>query len=222
MQNLDIDDMLDKKEKIYVKNNATKHNMLLVLEIRDSHGKSKPLSIPPTNVPFCLSERFSSDAIRQCNDLRAMIEKQVLILMDPKEAKAELARPEIREEQKALKMSVFANNAPRTAMSDSLAKLSKPASPVVSSKDLLKSQESANVELHSRLKGIILSFQSKEKPSKETVIQLRRLQTGFKEADFAYILSQCRDDTNIREFAEKGLKNLSAAQEVEGDEGSEE
>jgi hypothetical protein len=211
---LELDVLLDNNEDIYVRNNALKAQLLLVIAIKDKTGRNQTLKLPPTVLPMHVSGQFSRDSIRECSDLRRLIFNRTIILVDPSQARKELATTEAKEEMKALRMSVYADDAPTNAVRDTVEKLAKKSqAPVMNAADILN-QKSQQDDVQLKVKGMIVSFQSKEKSSKETLVNLKRMKPALTESDLTFILSQCKAETTIREFAEQALAELSAAPEA--------
>ena len=208
-ERLNLDSLLkDDSKKIYVRNNALMANMLLVLEMRDSNGKSvSPFKLPPTELPFCLTDEYSRDMIRNCSELRKHLSKKTIVLVDEVEAEEFLARPDSLEEMQALSVSYYSDSAPPNAIRDALVKLrskSGAAEPVVVNSEQLK----ANVQddkVSPRVRGLVASFQSKEKSAKETLISLRRTKSTLSVEELTFLITECREDSAIREFAEVEL-----------------
>lgn len=211
---LNLDDLLDSNQKVFVRNNSLKMHLFIVVEMKDKAGRSKPLRVPPISAPICISEQFSKDVIRESEDLRRCLSKGVLTLVEPEEAVKYLQTPEAAEALKALTMSVYADSAPSNAVRDSMSKLkNKSTTNIVDSADLLNKKVTDD-QISNRVRGTIASFQSKEKSSKETLAALRRLKPTLTEADLTYILTECKTETTIREFAEGTLAELSASPET--------
>ena len=209
---LDLDALLDSNKKVYVRNNALKSQLFMVVELKDKNGKNRALKVPPVRFPISVSDQFSSDSIRESSDLRSLLMKQVLVLVDPAEAEKELATAEAREELKAFSISVHADTAPSNVVRDTMENLREKSSNVMQAPDLLKNRTETDA-ISNRVKGLIASFQSKEKSSKDTLLMLRRMKTTLTEHDLTYIIGQCKSETTIREFAEGALYELSASPE---------
>ena len=210
MRRLSLDDILSEGKKVYVKNNALKTHLFLVVEMKDKSGKSRSFKIPPINSPICVSDQFSPETILESTDLREMLQKQVIILIEPETAEKELQTKDSQEELKAFSMSVYSDNAPDNAVRDSVEKLKIKSDPSVTSADALLQNSIASEDVKPRIKGLIASFQSKEKSSKDTLIHLRRLKETLTESDLTYVISMCKTETSIREFAEEALSQLAA------------
>lgn len=211
---LDLDDLLDNNKKIYVRNNALKSQLFMVVELKDKNGKNRALKVPPVRFPISVSDQFSSDSIRESSDLRSLLMKQVLILVDPAQAEQELSSSEAREELKAFAMSVYADSAPSNVVRDTMENLKQKSSGVVASDELLNKKEAQESDaISNKIVGLIASFQAKEKSSKDTLLMLRRMKPTLTEHDLTYVINQCKNDTTIREFAEGALAELSASPE---------
>jgi hypothetical protein len=207
-QRLDLDDLLEQKQKIYVQNNALKSNLFMVIEMKDKNGKNRGLSVPPVEFPVCVSDQFSSDSIRECSDLRNALQKQVLVLVDPDEAVERLKHPDAKEVMQAYQVSAYSDTAPKNAVRDSLERLKNTSgtpAPVEARDILSRNKESEDDKVSIRVRGAIASFLSKEKTSKDTLTQLKKLKPTLSENDLTYILTQCKGEVTIREFAEEVL-----------------
>jgi hypothetical protein len=213
MRKLDLDDLLDNKKPVFVRNNALKTQLLLVIALKDKNGRNQTLKIPPTDIPINVSAQFSSDSIRESTDIRRLLFNQTLLLVDPEAAMKQLNTKEAKEQMKALSMSVYSDSAPSNAVRDTMERLNKKSQgPVLSAADVLNQSDDSD-EVSLKVKGLIVSFQSKEKSSKDTLLQLKRMKPALNEADFAFIISQCKNETTIRSFAESALAELHAQPE---------
>jgi len=211
---LSIDTLLEKKLPVYVRNNAIKAHLLIVVQLKDKHGRSQEFKVPPTQLPVCLTDRFSADMIRESTDLRGLLSKQVLVLVEPKEAEAYLASQDGQEERIALQASIYADTAPSTAVRDSLSKLK--AKTAVDASDVLGNLSApvgTEDKVSFRVKGIVASLQSKDKTAKETLLNLKRVKGTMVQEDLTYLLVSCREEKAILEFAEATLAELQATPE---------
>ena len=206
-----LDELLNEKKEVYVRNNAQKAGMVLILQMRDRNGRAAGFKIPPTNIPMCLSERFPAEVLRESTDLREMISKELLVIMDPTEAKAILNTEEAREEIQALKASVYADSAPANAMRSGVEKIKKQAEEVmIKEASELKEEIAANDSgVSHRVRGMVASLKAKEKSARDTLTGFKRMRDALTEGDLAYVLAECKDDSQIREFAEKTLVERS-------------
>jgi hypothetical protein len=206
---MSFDSLLDSNQRIYVKNNSIKAGIMVVLEVKDKNGRGRPLKIPPTSVPVCLTDLFSRDVLRESQDIRVAINKGNLMLVPQDQAIAELAKDSTKEELKALNLSVYADSA-SNATSDAVAKLAKKNKKVMDKTDVLqKSNQDDGINI--RVKTTIGSYKAKEKNAKETMAQFLRLKSVLSKQDLHYIMQECADDVNIRKFAETALAELQAA-----------
>jgi hypothetical protein len=214
MKFLDLDDLLDQNKKIYVRNNALKSHLLIIVQMKDKSGRSRPLKVPPMQFPKCVSAEFSKDLIRESSDLRDALAKGVLVLVDPADAEKELRHPDAKEEMKSYGMSVYADSAPENAVRDNMQRLKdQTTSPVVDAASVLKGNVMTKDSVTPRIQALISSLTNKEKTSKEILIQLKRLKTTLNQSDLTYIIRECDKETQVREFAEGALAELSAAPE---------
>ena len=211
---LDLDDLLDRKQPVYIKNNALKAQLLLVVALRDKNGRNQTLKVPPVDLPINVTAQFSADAIRESSDIRRLLFNRTLVLVDPEEAVKQLNTPDARDQMKALSLSVYADTAPSNAVRDNLERLNKKSQgEALTAKDVLNNNAEEDDKVSLKIKGIIVSFQSKEKSSKETLTKLKGMKSALTEADLTFIISQCRTETTIREFAEATLAELHAQPE---------
>lgn len=211
---LDLDELLESGEKIYVRNNALKSNLLLIVQMEDRTGRKRPLKIPPTRFPVCVSTQFSKDMIRESSDLRDALSKGVIVLMEPKEAEALLSHDDAKEEMKSYAMSVYADSAPANAVRDNMQRLKQESNPVMDAADVLGGHgDLPGEEVTPRVKALISSLVNKEKSSKDILVQLKRLKETFTETDLTYIIRECEKETQVREFAESALADLSGSGE---------
>lgn len=218
MKRLDIDTLLDEKKQIYVKNNALKSQILLVIQLKDKNGRNQTLKVPPTELPVHVSAQFSADSIRESSDLRRLLYNGTLLLVEPSQAARELDTPEAREQLKSLSLSVYADSAPTNAVRDNMERLArKSQAPVMEAHEVL-SESRLEDQVSLKVKGLIASFMSKEKSSKDALLQLKRMKPALTEHDLTYIISNCKTETTIREFAESSLAELHAAPEQPFDE----
>lgn len=209
---LNLDDLLKKKQRIFVKNNSISAGLMIVLEMKDRNGKGRALKIPPTEVPVCLTDMFSRDMLENSQDLRIALTKQNLVLIDEKTALEILARPESQAQIKTFNMSIYADGSPGNPVKDSLAKVARKSKKVHAKTDLLKKtqqQEDVNV----RVKAVIGSFKSKEKNAKDTQASLLRMKSGLTKADLNYVMQECSEDQTLKKFAETTLAEIAAGPE---------
>lgn len=103
---LDLDTLLAGDDPIYVRNNTKTGvggigNVMVTV---NHQGRAHSVTVPRTRAPFPLSRFLPKKVISDSWDIRSMIVKQVLLLIDPKQAEAELANPKVEEElQRALR-----------------------------------------------------------------------------------------------------------------------
>lgn len=103
---LSLDTLLASDDPIYVRNNTKAgvggigNVMLTVVHQNRAH----PVTIPRTRAPFPLSRFLPKKVISDSWDIRSMIAKEVLLLIDPKVAERELADPKVAADlQRALR-----------------------------------------------------------------------------------------------------------------------
>jgi hypothetical protein len=214
-RNLDLDDLLDSNAKVYVRNNALKSHLLVIVQMEDRAGRKRALKVPPTHYPICISTQFSKDMIRESSDLRDALAKGVLVLMDSKDAEALLRDPDAKEELKSYAMSVYADTAPDNSVRDNLSRMKEQTS-VVDAEDVLGGLNGHTMsadDVAPRVQALVASLSNKEKTSKDILVQLKRLKTTLSQSDLTFIIRECEKETQVREFAEGALAELSAAPE---------
>jgi hypothetical protein len=212
---LDLDDLLDRKQPIYVRNGALKVGLLMVIAIKDKYGKNQqPLKLPPIDLPVNVSAQFSADSIRESTDLRKVLGNGTVLLVDPDQAVRELSTKEAKEQTAALSLSVYADTAESSSTRDALEKLSKKNNPTVINAHQLLKKGQQTIDASLKVRGVIASFESKEKSSKDTLMKLKQMKPQLVEADLTFIISSCKSEVTIREFAEETLSALQANPEV--------
>lgn len=211
---LDLDTLLSKNEKIYIMNNALRSQLLMVIAMRDRHGRHFPLKVPPVSVPICLSEQYSAEVISESQELRQALRKGVLKLVAASEAERILSTSDAQEELSALQLSVYSDSVDNNSVRDNMERLKNKAEPQVTEATSLLDQDPLDKSqgVSVRLKGILAGYQNKDKSAKDTLTQLKRIKGSLNETDLTYVISQCKDDASIREFAEELLSQLSPEQ----------
>lgn len=208
-RHIDLDDLLEQGQKVYVRNNALKSNLLLIVQMRDRNGKNRALKIPPSQFPICVSSQFSKDMIRESSDLRDALAKGVITLVDPDKAEMELKDPDAADELKSYAISLYADSAPNNAVRDSMQRLKEKSSPVVDAAEVLGRNSLPNDEVTPRIQGLVSSLVNKEKNSKDVLVQLKRMKSALTASDLTYIIRECATEAQVREFAEASLADLS-------------
>jgi hypothetical protein len=213
-QRLSLDDALRNDEKIYIQNNSIRSNLHFVISMTDKSGRSSPLKIPPVRFPICISDLYPADVIRDSIDLRRLLSQENIKLVDPVEAQALLQSDEALEELQTFNVSVYSDSAPSNAVRDSIEKLSKAADENVGAAAADLKHKEAQEQVNHRIIGLIASFQSEEKTSKETLMELKRQRALLGEAELTYIIREAKNDKGIREWTESVLAELSASPET--------
>lgn len=85
-----LDDLLEKKEPIYVRNVSKKPTRGIVVLTLNDNGRTHREAIPATKYPVCLSRKATPDMIRNSSSLRQFIDAGALELVPFKAAEAEL------------------------------------------------------------------------------------------------------------------------------------
>jgi len=90
-----LDDLLDDKQPIYVRNSYSKRG-IVVVTLNDGNRTHRE-SIPNTKYPICLSQKATPAMIRNSKSLRSLLDKGVLSLVSRPVAEKELSKPGVRE-----------------------------------------------------------------------------------------------------------------------------
>jgi len=90
-----LDDLLDSKQPIYVRNIYPKRGAL-VITLNDGTRTHREI-IPNTKFPVCLSNRATPSMIRNSKDLRECLDRRALALVTQEQAEKELSDPAVRE-----------------------------------------------------------------------------------------------------------------------------
>lgn len=200
-QKLTLDYLLSNKMEVYIRHNALKANLLLLLEMKDRHGRTQPVRIMPTEMPICLTERFSHDTIQGSDELRDLLAKRVIELVDPVAARQYIA--ENQGEVQAIGISAYSDAAAPNSAREGLSQLKEETEygTIMASTDLGNDLSSDNA-VTPKVQGIIASFETKEASAKATLDALKLNKRILTETDMNYILSKCKKDTQIRQFVE--------------------
>jgi len=90
-----LDDLLDNKEPIYVRNSAAKRG-IVVVTLNDGVRTHRE-AIPNTKYPICLSAKATPAMIRNSRDLRTLLDRSILSLVPKEQAEKELSRDGVRQ-----------------------------------------------------------------------------------------------------------------------------
>jgi hypothetical protein len=90
-----LDDLLDKKEPIYVRNSSARRG-IVVVTLNDGVRTHRE-AIPNTKYPICLSNKATPAMIRNSRDLRTLLDRGVLSLVSKEVAERELSRDGVRQ-----------------------------------------------------------------------------------------------------------------------------
>lgn len=89
-----LDDLLDAKEPIYVRNSSARRG-IVVITLNDGVRTHRE-AIPNTKYPICLSNKATPAMIRNSKDLRTLLDRGVLSLVSKDAAERELAVTGVR------------------------------------------------------------------------------------------------------------------------------
>lgn len=102
-----LDELLNAKQPVYVRNNSNPRGQTYLTFVHPSGGKSKEILIPKTALPICISDNVSKQMLEESLSLRNLLQKNMLVLVWPKDALKELEDPDAQEEMKELYSSKF-------------------------------------------------------------------------------------------------------------------
>lgn len=90
-----LDDLLDNKEPIYVRNSSTRRG-IVVVTLNDGVRTHRE-AIPNTKYPICLSNKATPAMIRNSRDLRTLLDRGILTLVEKNAAEKELSKDGVRQ-----------------------------------------------------------------------------------------------------------------------------
>lgn len=90
-----LDDLLDKKEPIYVRNSSARRG-IVVLTLNDGVRTHRE-AIPNTKYPICLSNKATPAMIRSSRDLRTLLDRGILTIVSKEKAEKELSKEGVRQ-----------------------------------------------------------------------------------------------------------------------------
>ncbi len=90
-----LDELLDNKEPIYVRNSSKKRG-IVVVTLNDGTRTHRE-AIPNTKYPICLSNKATPAMIRNSRDLRTLLDRGILSLVSKDQAEKELSRDGVRQ-----------------------------------------------------------------------------------------------------------------------------
>ena len=160
-EKITLDYLINNNLPIYIRHNALRANLLLLLEIKDKHGKPQTVRLPPTEMPICLTDRFSYSTLRDSDDLRNMLVKEVIALLDPDMAKQYIA--ENFEDVQAIGVSAYSDSAAPNSAREGLENLKEESDygTIMASTDLGNDLSSEDA-ITPKVQGIIASFENQD------------------------------------------------------------
>jgi hypothetical protein len=203
---LDIDELIEKKKKIYVKNTSRPMGHI-VLTFVTTHGKSVPRDIPRTWIPICLTDTLSPEVIANSNELRQFINKGILKLVSPEDAVAELGQEDAVEESTRLNLSNFAATATAT---DNILAMQNQYTPEANALNPMMGPEGMSDPVNNRVKATLLRVEASDLTEREAVADLRIMTAELSSHDLTYIISQTESAGPLRRFAHQLLSEHQA------------
>lgn len=240
-KNLRLDELLDNKKHIYVKNVHVPRG-IIVLSLIDAAGKPRRQWIPKAkNAPIDLSEQADPEMLRRSPDLRALFAAHVIELVDPEEAEKLLQDPRIQEElreawqevkgnaseilkartpesQSSIDMHLQGESVVAGAESEYAENMKKLAQPVKD--EILDDTPEENPDVQAKVKVIIESLALKEIKARDARNQLSNL--DLTRADLLFIISSTIQGI-VNKFAKKELAKMNGEfVEIDDDDDSDE
>ena len=218
MAKLSLETLIKAGKKIYVTNESGKmtgsKGIIHLTFIDFSSGKSIPFTIPRTWLPVCISDFIPEQTLINSYDLRNMIGKEFLTLIDPEKADKILKTPEAKDERKRLQDAERSSRNMNTNISvkdvDSDTKIIGPESSARIAQGLepISSEDRVNA----RVRDILLRAETGDLTGRMAVAELRSIASDLKVEDASYIISNAQD-TNIKKYGAQLLNDKQ--QEVE-------
>ena len=238
----DIQELLqDEKVPIYVRNHAGRFiqdqkgrptNSTFVLQIETESGKSKPVSIPATKYPYCLSNHVPRKLLADSYAFFDAVQRGILELVDPDQAKRELASPQAQRAQAA----AMAALQPRTRRASPMPHVDPgndsrmpPGAPVGISagktmtgeglgdgSEMLKMAD-ADDGVNPTIKQIVADLHADPDLADELLDRLVGL-SYLTAADLGYIMSNCKDFRRVISWAKSELAAMSGEEGEDYDE----
>lgn len=225
-----LDDLLDSKQPIYVRNIYPKRGAL-VITLNDGSRTHREI-IPNTKFPVCLSNRATPSMIRNSKDLRECLDRGALTLVPKEQAERELSDPSVRE---AL-TEAHARLSPRSAAvqkaratndegedltslgsaySSKAEKQAPPRSDVIEDAAPEDDDEEYN-DVNIRVQTLVASLESKDMKSRQVKSELMSM--DLTEGDLSYLI----DNTVgiVQKYAKERYAELTGVLHA-GDEDSE-
>jgi hypothetical protein len=198
-----LEDLLAAGKPVYVKNATKNPAGIIHLSITDPNsGKSYPLNIPKTWIPFCLNDRLSRSMIEGSFDLRQCIANGALKLMDPEEAMALLEDPDAKMEMERINKSIHVDKQ-LASRSKELTQTSDTASTGP------KEEYTANPEdlVNQKVVDTVLGIENNTTTVRDAVSIIRTIEDNLSENDFSYIVSRV-EESQFKKYAQKKLSEL--------------
>jgi hypothetical protein len=207
MMNMSIEKLIKDGSRVYVKNN-TRPKGHIVIQMMLPNGSTHPIVIPRTHLPICLNDFVSSDVILQSHDLRQYLSKNVITLVDPKEAERLLADPEAKEELERLRASEF--SASSAFVSERVSAMEN----VITQANAAQNAAFAATEVPSdqitpRVLDIVNRLLSKDLSIKGALGELKAMEEELTAADCAYIITN-GPDGQIKQYVQSVLANIKS------------
>jgi hypothetical protein len=205
----DLDYLLDKNLQVYV-GNTTRPAAAVLLSMVTSTGQVKPVRVPRTSLPVCISNYTDRETIRRSNDLRDFIRKGILSLIWPDDAKAALSTPDAIEEMQRLNVSEFSA---RNMMLSQTVKNAQNTAEIVPSIN----NETVTEILTPRVMDIVNRLGSNDTSPKAALSELKAMERELTSTDLAHIVSNTEAQPQIKSWAQAALAKIGSVKDDDAD-----
>lgn len=203
-KNLTLDNCLSTGKPVYVKNTTRNPGGQINLTITDPlNGKSHPLRIYKTWIPFCLNDLLSTKMIEGSHDLRQAIYKGALTLIDADEAEKILSQPDAIEERNRL------NHISRTSRR-LMPKIIKTPDLPSDGMNMPLSEENVPKQenlIHGKVLDIVNSVLERTITTRDAVSEVHSCEDELKIGDYQYMVAEL-DDGQLKDYAQRKFSQL--------------
>ena len=208
---MNLDDILKNGEMVFVRNNSNPLSKICIM-INSSSGEPEVSIIPPHRYPVNLSERFPADAIYQSSDLRNQLGKEILLLVDPKKAREELADPKVVSYLRKRFASSYALTSPALSKeAEAMAKVMHEVNEQKEASELTADEwEARSNSINPRLVGLVDSLGA-ESPADpvDVLFDLKSMEQNLSESEIMFVLSKTKDHQDITDWAAEALQKIN-------------
>lgn len=215
---LTLDSLLDDNSPIYVRN-VHEPRGIIVITLLNRSGKADREIIPNTKLPINLNDHTTPDTLRNSPDLRRLLSRHILNLVDPKTAELELRSEEAQEELlQAYRDALGDRDAIDKARSPEKKDINvflKDDIVMGGEEDEGKSKRKDTIDVlededfigvNPKVKTIIAELGTQEMTARTAKNKLNSLNLNYR--DLSYIIEEA-DATLVTKFAKKQLADLT-------------